>query len=225
MISVRLIQLYNMKRSRCMTQKDLKDAKCREQYIETNQYEEARITKDDELRDFNKDFDSVQIKPQNVKMKLRKSRQQRITMNYKPARNYPLDLYYLMDLSWTMRDDKKTLVGMGGSLSKSLSNLTENFRLGFGSFADKPIMPFINPGSEKNPCDLVQDNCLPTYGFKHKLGLTDDIQQFVAKVNSSEITANLDNLEGKQLFVLLDNQFKSTCMLFHAHLVNLLSSN
>lgn len=88
---------------------------------------------------------------------------------------------------------------MGGSLTKSLSNLTEHFRLGFGSFADKPIMPFINPGSEQNPCDLVHDKCLPTYGFKHKLGLTDDIQQFVAKVNSSEITANLDNLEGLRL--------------------------
>lgn len=194
---MRLIQLYNMKRSRCMTKTDLKDSKCREQFIETNKYENAEITKDDELRDFNKKFDSVQIKPQNVRMKLRKNRQQKITMKYKPAKNYPLDLYYLMDLTWTMRDDKKTLVGMGGSLSNSLSNLTENFRLGFGSFADKPIMPFISPGSEENPCDLVQESCLPTYGFKHKLGLTDDIQQFIAKVNSSEVTANLDNLEGK----------------------------
>ena len=180
-----------------MTKTDLKDSKCREQFIETNKYEDAEITKDDELRDFNKKFDSVQIKPQNVKMKLRKNHQQKVTMKYKPAKNYPLDLYYLMDLTWTMRDDKKTLVGMGGSLSNSLSNLTENFRLGFGSFADKPIMPFISPGSEQNPCDLVQENCLPTYGFKHKLGLTDDIQQFIAKVNSSEVTANLDNLEGK----------------------------
>lgn len=180
-----------------MTQKDLSDAKCSKQFIETNKYEDVQITKDDELRDFDKKSDSVQIKPQNVKMKLRKNRQQKITMNYKPARNYPLDLYYLMDLTWTMKDDKETLVGMGGSLSKSLSNLTENFRLGFGSFADKPIMPFINPGSEENPCDLVHDTCLPSYGFKHKLPLTDDINQFILKVNSSEITANLDNLEGK----------------------------
>lgn len=182
-----------------MTHKDLKDANCRERLIETNKYDDVEIRKDDELRDFNKDFDSVQIKPQNVRMKLRKNRQQKITMNYKPARNYPLDLYYLMDLTWSMRDDKKTLVGMGGALTKSLSNLTENFRLGFGSFADKPIMPFINPGSGENPCDLVHDKCLPTYGFKHKLSLTDDTQQFVVKVNGSEITANLDNLEGFQI--------------------------
>lgn len=180
-----------------MTESDLKEANCRQEFILTNHYEPLRITKDDSLRDYNTDFDSVQIKPQSVKMKLRKLRPQSIKMTYKPARNYPLELYYLMDLTWSMRDDKQTLVGMGGSLSTSLSNLTNHFRLGFGSFADKPIMPFINPGSEENPCKLVHEECLPTYGFKHKLGLTDDIQQFVAKVNSSEITANLDNLEGK----------------------------
>lgn len=187
-----------MRRSRCMSESDLKAANCREEFIQTNKYDPIRITKDDDLRDFNNELDSsVQIKPQNVRVKLRKNRQQSFKMHYKPARNYPLDLYYLMDLTWSMKDDKQTLVRMGGSLTKSLSNLTENFRLGFGSFADKPIMPFINPGSEENPCKLVHDKCLPTYGFKHKLGLTDDIQQFVSKVNSSEITANLDNLEGE----------------------------
>lgn len=185
-----------MRRSRCMSQSDLREANCREEFIQTNKYEQVQVIKDDALRDFDKDSDSVQIKPQNVRMKLRKNRPQSIRMNYKPARNYPLDLYYLMDLTWSMRDDKQTLVQMGGSLTQSLSNLTENFRLGFGSFADKPIMPFINPGSEENPCKLVHDKCLPTYGFKHKLGLTDDINQFVVKVNGSEITANLDNLEG-----------------------------
>lgn len=194
-----MIQQFDMRRSRCMNVNDLKEANCRDEFIQRNKYEPTQITRDDDLRDFNKDFDSVQIKPQNIKVKLRKNRQESIKMNYKPARNYPLDLYYLMDLTWSMKDDKQTLVGMGGSLTKLLSNLTENFRLGFGSFADKPIMPFINPGSEENPCNLVFDKCLPTYGFKHKLAMTDDIQQFVSKVNDSEITANLDNLEGKHI--------------------------
>lgn len=181
-----------------MIESDLKAANCREEFIQTNKYDPIRIIKNDDLRDFDNElYSSVQIKPQNVKVKLRKNRQQSINMKYKPAKNHPLDLYYLMDLTWSMKDDKETLVKMGGSLTKSLSNLTENFRLGFGSFADKPIMPFIIPGSEENPCKLVQDECLPTYGFKHKLALTLDIQQFVSKVNSSEITANLDNLEGE----------------------------
>lgn len=190
-------QQYDMRRSRCMNFRDLKEANCREEFIQINKFTPLSITKDDELRDFNMDSDSVQIKPQSARMKLRKNRPQTVKLKYKPAKNYPLDLYVLMDLTWSMRDDKETLVKMGGSLSKSLSNLTANFRLGFGSFADKPIMPFINPGTEENPCALVHDTCLPTYGFKHKLALTENIQQFIEKVNGSEITGNLDNLEGE----------------------------
>lgn len=188
---------YDMRRARCMTGSDLLEANCRKQFIQISHDATMNLTKDDDLRDFNRDFDSVQIKPQNVRMKLQKNRPQTVRLKYKPAKNYPLDLYLLMDLTWSMRDDKETLVKMGGSLSKSLSNLTEHFRLGFGSFADKPIMPFINPGSEDNPCKLVHDTCLPTYGFKHKLPMTENIQQFIEKVNSSEITGNLDNLEGE----------------------------
>lgn len=192
-----LIQQYDMRRARCMTESDLLGGNCRREFIQINKQNPMNVTKDDDLRDFNKDFDSVQIRPQHVQLKLQKNRPQTVQLNYKPAKNYPLDLYLLMDLTWSMRDDKETLVKMGGSLSKSLSNLTENFRLGFGSFADKPIMPYINPGSEDNPCKLVHDTCLPTYGFKHKLALTENVKQFIERVNGSEITGNLDNLEGK----------------------------
>lgn len=123
-------------------------------------------------------------------------RPQTVKLTYKPAKNYPLDLYYLMDLTWSMRDDKETLVNVGDSLSTSLKNLTENYRLAFGSFADKPRMPFIIPGLESNPCAVEREVCEPTYGFKHRLSLTDNIKEFVQKVNSSDVTANLDNLEG-----------------------------
>jgi integrin beta 1 len=57
-------------------------------------------------------------------------------------------------------------------------------------------MPFIMLGTEDNPCKSVRDTCEPTYGFKHRLSLTDNIKKFVDKVNSSDVTANLDNLEG-----------------------------
>lgn len=119
-----------------------------------------------------------------------------VKLTYKPAHNYPLDLYYLMDLTFSMRDDKETLVNVGDSLSTALKNLTENFRLAFGSFADKPRMPYIIPGMEQNPCAVEQSVCEPTYGYRHKLSFTDNIAEFVQKVNSSEITGNLDNLEG-----------------------------
>lgn len=117
-------------------------------------------------------------------------------MTYRPAKNNPLDLYYLMDLTYTMRDDKETLIKIGKELSKALKTFTANYRIGFGSFADKPAMPFINPQLKENPCAREAMPCEPTYGFRHHLALTDDIKAFVNQVNGSKITANLDNLEG-----------------------------
>lgn len=185
-----------MRRVRCMTESDLKAANCRSEFIKVNKYAPIEVKKDNALQDFNKDLDAVQIKPQNVKIMLRKGREQSVKLTYKPAKNYPLDLYYLMDLTYTMKDDKETLVKMGGNLLDAMKNLTENFRLGFGSFSDKPVMPYILPGKEDNPCSTVNEVCEPAYGFKHKLALTHDVQQFILKVNSSDITGNLDNMEG-----------------------------
>lgn len=121
---------------------------------------------------------------------------QRLKLTYRPARNNPLDLYVLMDLTWTMRDDRETLVKLGADLATTLSNLTSNYRLGFGSFADKPEMPMIMPELRENPCAAEHDICEPTYGYRHHLPLTEDIQAFVRSVEASKVTGNLDNLEG-----------------------------
>lgn len=52
----------------------------------------------------------------------------KIKFTYRPAKNYPLDLYYLMDLTWSMKDDKETLVSLRDDLPTMLKNLTDNFR-------------------------------------------------------------------------------------------------
>lgn len=56
------------------------------------------------------------------------------------------------------------------------------FRLGFGSFAEKPIMPFISmdKGRRANPCSVEEVACEPTYAYKHHLSLTN-------KVTSSKV--------------------------------------
>ncbi|KAI8439535.1 hypothetical protein MSG28_013282 [Choristoneura fumiferana] len=79
----------------------------------------------------------------------------------RPAKNYPLDLYYLMDLTWSMKDDKETLVSLRDDLPSMLKNLTDNFRLGFGSFADKPVLPYINVDERRraNPCNAEEQTC------------------------------------------------------------------
>lgn len=118
-------------------------------------------------------------------------------MVYRPAKNYPLDLYYLMDMTWSMRDDKDTLSHVGTDLTKTLHNLTENYNLGFGTFVDKPAMPFAAMGKEKeNPCAFNGEECEKTYGFKHRLSLSRNITEFIQNVNESSTSGNLDNLEG-----------------------------
>lgn len=68
----------------------------------------------------------------------------RMTFAYSQAEDYPVDLYYLMDLSKSMEDDKKKLSDLGQLLVESMSKITSNFRLGFGSFVDKVVMPYVN---------------------------------------------------------------------------------
>jgi len=64
-------------------------------------------------------------------------------VKYACAEN-PLDLYYLMDLSFSMKDDKNTLENLGRNLEVRMKNFTSDFRLGFGSFVDKIVRPYTN---------------------------------------------------------------------------------
>lgn len=68
--------------------------------------------------------------------------------------DYPVDLYYLMDLSLSMNDDLDNIRNLGTKLAEEMRKLTSNFRLGFGSFVDKNISPFsyTAPRYQNNPC-------------------------------------------------------------------------
>jgi len=67
-----------------------------------------------------------------------------LRLHYSQAEDYPVDLYYLMDLSKSMEDDKEKLSALGDLLSATMRNITSNFRLGFGSFVDKVLMPYVS---------------------------------------------------------------------------------
>jgi len=60
------------------------------------------------------------------------------------AKDFPLDLYYLMDLSESMKDDKDKLSKLGDNLAKTMKEKSNNLKMGFGSFVDKRIVPFVN---------------------------------------------------------------------------------
>lgn len=73
-----------------------------------------------------------------------KNQEYHLDFEYQQAENYPVDLYYLMDLSYSMLPHKTTLGRLGQSISYTMRSLTNNFRLGFGSFVDKPTVPYVN---------------------------------------------------------------------------------
>lgn len=66
--------------------------------------------------------------------------------------------------------------------------LTKHYKLAFGSFLDKPGMPFILTDKKHfaNPCrngdDDEDDDCGKTYLFRHSLNFTSDTRAFFEKV-------------------------------------------
>lgn len=68
---------------------------------------------------------------------------------YQQAENYPVDLYYIMDLSNSMEPHRMKLGELGVKLAEALKNLTSNVRLGFGSFIDKVDLPFVSTVPER----------------------------------------------------------------------------
>lgn len=136
----------------------------------------------------------VQISPQRVGLKLRINQKHSLKLSYSQAIDYPVDLYYLMDLSKSMEDDKEKLSLLGHTLAETMKNITLNFRLGFGSFVDKVLMPYVSTVQKKleHPCD----GCEAPYGFRNHMPLSTDTENFADNVRDAAVSGNLDAPEG-----------------------------
>ena len=137
----------------------------------------------------------IQIRPQRVSVRLRPGESITFTATVKPAPNFPLDLYYLMDLSYSMRDDLDNLKSLSVDIASRINNISSDSRLGFGSFVDKPLAPYISttPSSLISPCD---PQCEPAYSFHHILNLTENTDEFQSLVAATKISGNQDVPEG-----------------------------
>jgi len=152
------------------------------------------IFQDDELRKSSFNREPVQLRPQHVKLSLRVNEAYEMKFFYEQAMDYPVDLYYLMDLSQSMKDDKEKLSALGDLLSETMQNLTSNFKLGFGSFVDKTVMPYVStvPQKLQEPCD----GCAAPYGYKHHMTLDTKTSDFAREVKRAQVSGNLDAPEG-----------------------------
>ncbi|XP_078322217.1 integrin beta-1-A-like isoform X1 [Crassostrea virginica] len=151
-------------------------------------------TKDDRLVDGDRDRYAVQIRPQQINLELRPNDPQSFELTFRLAENYPVDLYYLMDLSNSMADDKEKLASLGVKIAEDMSTITKNFKLGFGSFVDKVVMPYVStaPNKINNPCQ----GCEKAYGFRNVHPLNPNATLFRDKVNAAKVSGNLDAPEG-----------------------------
>lgn len=61
---------------------------------------------------------------------LREGEPQTFQLKFKRAEDYPIDLYYLMDLSFSMKDDLENVKNLGTALMKEMQKITSDFRIG-----------------------------------------------------------------------------------------------
>ncbi|XP_012529707.2 integrin beta-PS isoform X2 [Monomorium pharaonis] len=143
--------------------------------------------------------DPVQVQPQRIHLRLRPGEDYRVTMKYSQAEDYPVDLYYLMDLSASMEPYRDKLSKLGLQLAEAMQKLTSNFRIGFGSFVDKVILPMTNtqPDKLQSPCTLKTGKpCAPPYDYKNQMPLTENVVLFEDQVQAAPVSGNLDGPEG-----------------------------
>ncbi|KAM5235739.1 integrin beta-1 isoform 1-T1 [Ctenodactylus gundi] len=141
--------------------------------------------------------DITQIQPQQLVLQLRSGEPQMFTLKFKRAEDYPIDLYYLMDLSYSMKDDLENVKSLGTDLMNEMRRITSDFQIGFGSFVEKTVMPYISttPAKLRNPCTSEQ-NCTSPFSYKNVLSLTHKGEVFNDLVGKQRISGNLDSPEG-----------------------------
>ncbi|CAN9498054.1 unnamed protein product [Ophioblennius macclurei] len=179
---------------RCDTRAHLMARGCEEEDI-ISPVNNIQIVED---RPLSEDQEVVQMRPQKIHLKLRPGLPTNFTVTFKRAEGYPVDLYYLMDLSYSMKDDLAYVKGLGRKLFKALRAITEHGQIGFGAFVDKTVLPYTNTNKEKlkNPCDQNEQQCQPAFGYKHVLSMTSSESEFSSKVSEQFISGNLDSPEG-----------------------------
>uniref|UniRef100_A0A4W3HPM8 Integrin beta n=1 Tax=Callorhinchus milii TaxID=7868 RepID=A0A4W3HPM8_CALMI len=188
--------------SRCDFRDNLIERGCRKQFIESPQ-SSIRIERNLPLShkgSGSTQSDVIQLTPQKIALSLRPDAETTFRMKVRQVEDYPVDLYYLMDLSLSMKDDLDNIRVLGTTLSREMAKLTSNFRLGFGTFVDKPTSPFSYTGSkyQNNPClgYKLFPQCVPSFGFRHLLSLTDKSDKFNAEVQKQLVSRNRDAPEG-----------------------------
>lgn len=163
---------------RCLSQENLLSSRCVDVQKPTSSYNGSVETQG-----------SNPIDVSTVFLNLAVGDSQEFTVVVTPNENAPLDLYILMDLSASMETNLETVQQISNQIAMEISEVTNNVRLGFGTFNDKPTFPYTNVFFM---ADEGKDNY---YSFIHRISLTDNTTSFVEAVSQSFVTTNADDPE------------------------------
>ncbi|KAM6376920.1 integrin beta-4 isoform 2-T2 [Pluvialis apricaria] len=136
----------------------------------------------------------TQVSPQSMVMRLRAGEEMSFNMDVFQPLESPVDLYILMDFSYSMSDDLDNLKSMGQKLATVLQELTSNYTIGFGKFVDKVS----SPQTDMRPEKLREpwNNADSPFSFKNVIRLTSNINYFSQELSKERISGNLDAPEG-----------------------------
>ncbi|XP_068123318.1 integrin beta-7 [Hyperolius riggenbachi] len=196
--------------SRCATRLELIQRGCQEDLI-IDPRGLIRTVKNISLSD-NADQEVItQLAPQKMYLKLRPGKKEKFKVQFKRAEGYPIDLYYLMDLSYSMKDDLENVKKLGSDILQELHKITKSVRIGFGSFVDKTVLPYVNTIASqlRNPCPRVE-SCQPPFSYRNVLPLTSNLTLFQERVSAENISGNVDQPEGG-----LDAMFQAAVCMDH----------
>ncbi|KAF1521284.1 Integrin beta-4, partial [Eudyptes sclateri] len=142
----------------------------------------------------NTSLQRTQVSPQAMFMRLRAGEEMSFNMDVFQPSESPVDLYILMDFSYSMSDDLDNLKSMGQNLAEFLRNLTSNYTIGFGKFVDKVS----SPQTDMRPEKLREpwNNADSPFSFKNVIRLTSNINYFSQELKKERISGNLDAPEG-----------------------------
>ncbi|XP_014744640.1 PREDICTED: integrin beta-4 isoform X2 [Sturnus vulgaris] len=175
---------------RCDLRENLLRSGCAEASIVYTQGE-MRTLKNSSI---NTSLQRTQVSPQAMFMRLRAGEEMSFDMDVFQPKESPVDLYILMDFSYSMSDDLDNLKSMGHNLADFLQALTSNYTIGFGKFVDKVS----SPQTDMRPEKLREPwhNADSPFSFKNVIRLTSNISEFSRELSKERISGNLDAPEG-----------------------------
>lgn len=101
--------------SRCNSVQNLIDNGCAANQV-VNPQSNIRTIASEPFVEADEETDNIQLRPQEVEIRIRPHSKAVFDVTFKQAVDYPVDLYYLMDLSYSMKDDKEKLSQLGDLL-------------------------------------------------------------------------------------------------------------